>query len=172
MPKLKSLLVATASFLLLAPSSALRAEDWKGTPETSSLDAGALAGLSNVQGGYGFGLMGTVAKKIVPQGFVPDLNNSVSLEFGFGPHFRSGENAGLYALHLRWDLQKDEHWLLYAVGGVHGNFSAHAYAHTFHIYPRFAAGVMLSPKLDSIVRFRAEVSHELIAVGFNIPLWF
>lgn len=158
------------AFLLSIPSFA--AEDWKGTADTSSLDVGALAGLSNVQGAHGFGLLGTVAKRIGPEGFLDDVNDVVSIELALGPHFRAAANCGVYALQLRWDFQKDDQWLIYAAGGLHGNFSASAYLHSFDIYPRFAAGAMFSPQKESVIRFRAEVSHEMIGVGFNIPLWF
>jgi len=149
----------------IATGSVAQAEDWKGAPEESVLSIGGLAGVGLSGQSSAFTVLGTASKKIVNHGFVPDITNSVSVEGIFGPAFWSGGTALAYGLHLRWDFEKDKNWTLYAVGGLGGN----ALSGRGELFPRFGVGAFY--KMSGPLNARFELSHELIAVGVNVPFY-
>jgi hypothetical protein len=176
MAAMKCLLSSLTLFCFLtAMSSPVRAEssvhveeDWKGKPEATDISLGALVGLGIIDSTSGFIVLGTASKKIIPHGFVSDLNDSVSVEVGAGPLFLSGVTAVAYTAHLRWDFNKDATWAFYGLGGVGGNYLSVGNSNRFELFPRFGAGTFL--KVTPNIRFRGEISHDLIGVGINFTL--
>jgi hypothetical protein len=163
--------------LLSAPLPALAApalgtvEDWKGKVDPSDLSLGALAGMGILDSSAGFALLGTLSKKIDYDGWVPDIANSVSLEAEAGPLWVSGATAFQYSLHLRADFQRDADWTFYALGGLGGNVTPRVLGDRFILFPRFGIGAFYNVAGTSIA-IRGEVSHELIAAGVHLPLYF
>lgn len=128
---------------------------------TNSLDAGFLMGLGIIDTSAGFALLGTISQKAVPDGFIPDINDSASIEFQGGPVFMSGATPFMYSAHLRWDFHKDEKWSFYSLGGLGGNITGDRFA----LHPRFGAGAIAA--VHNFFSLRGEVSHELIGVGMT-----
>ncbi|MFZ9595995.1 MAG: hypothetical protein ACO3A2_07955, partial [Bdellovibrionia bacterium] len=142
------------------------ADDWKGSPEESVLSVGGLAGLGMVNSTTGLAVLGTVSKKILPQGFISEITNSASVEAQVGPVLGGlGGAAWIYSLHLRWDFEKDKNWTLYALGGLGGVTQGILSSVT----PRFGVGAFW--KMSGPLNIRAELSHNLIAVGVNLPFY-
>ena len=155
-------------------SSSSNGEDWKGDPETSEVNLGALTGMGILDEQVGFALLGTVSKKIVHHGFISDVNDSVSIEAAMGPLFvssPSGTNgtAFMYSLHLRWNFQKDEHWTFYALGGAGGAITGASLGSKFTVLPRFGVGTFYH--FNELFMIRGEISHDLIAAGVTFPFW-
>jgi hypothetical protein len=149
-----------------AETPAQAQEDWKGQPDNHDVSFGALTGLGIRDREEGFTLLGTLGFKVVRQGFVPDVNNSVTAELQFGPARAYGRTFANYSAHLRWDFQKDPNLIVYALGGLAG-YSGHG---EFTIFPRVGLGLMYDMAKTFLWRF--ELSHEVIAVGVVFPLWF
>ena len=147
--------------------SAQTTEDWKGTPSISEMDAGFLLGMGVLDSSAGFALLGTFSKKIVHQGFVPEINNSVSLEVQAGPLFVSSATAFAYSLHLRWDFTKDSDWTFYSLAGVAGHITGEDLGSRFLLFPRVGLGAFHSTSLGFLVR--GEISHEFLTVGLTWP---
>jgi hypothetical protein len=162
---LRILILAIFFALNFIPSQAWSTEDWKGEADPAEFNAGVLTGLGVVNSQAGFALMATGAKRILKQGFVPDINNSVWIETELGPVFVSGGTAFAYSAHLRWDFVKDQNWTLYAVGGLGGLVTGSDLGDHFELFPRFGVGAMA--KLTDLISLRGEVSHELTAVGVS-----
>ncbi len=141
---------------------------WKGEPEPSHFSIGALGGLGLINSTGGFSLIPTASMKVADHGWLNDVNDAVSLEAEFGPLFSVGATVLYYSAQLRWDFQYDKNWILYAIGGV-GGFSAPESFGGFEIFPRFGIGAMYDFHIPVIFRF--ELSHELIALGVNVPLF-
>ncbi len=139
------------------------AEDWKGEPDGIGFDFGGLVGLGIVDSSSGVATIGTLSRKIISKGFVPDISNSVSVEGQFGPIFIPQHTAWFYSAHLRWDFNKSPAWTFYGLGGFGGNIMSSR----VEIFPRLGAGAIW--KVDQLVWLRGEVSHELTAVGVTIP---
>jgi hypothetical protein len=158
---LVSLCVGTLT-AVAAPASM---EDWKGDTESSQLGIGALMGLGIVDSQTGVAMMGTISKKVLSHGFVPDIANSVSMETQLGPVLRAGEAIFTYSAHLRWDFQKNETWTFYARGGIGGNIETGRTP----VYPRTGVGAFWNP--GGNFNLRAEISHELIGIGAVLPLF-
>jgi hypothetical protein len=150
-------------------TSVVYAEDWKGVSEESVLSLGGMAGLAVIDATSGFTVLGTVSKKIVTHGFVPDITNSVSVEGAVGPVFLSVGTAVAYSIHLRWDFEKDKDWTLYALGGLGGNVLTASGSSRGEAFPRFGIGAFY--KMSGPLNARVELSHELIAVGINVPFY-
>lgn len=74
-----------AVFLGTAFPSFAKDKDWKGAPYPNQFTGGAMMGLGIRDSSAGFSMLGTIAAKIVPQGFIPDINNDVFLEAAGGP---------------------------------------------------------------------------------------
>jgi hypothetical protein len=150
----------------LSVTSLAFAQDWKGKPDPSQFSAGAITGMGIIDGSVGYALLGTVSKKILPQGFISDITNSVSIEGALGPVFLSNVTAAAYSVHLRWDFVKDINWTFYGLGGVGGSIMDDKLGgNRFELTPRFGVGTFFS--ITEVIRGRAEVSHDLIAVGVN-----
>src|SRR3569832_1626005 len=79
--------------------------DWKGPPSPGEATFGGVIGMGIIDNSSGFALIGTLSKKIVKNGFVPDITNSVSVEGQLGPVFLSPGTAWFYSAHLRWDFE-------------------------------------------------------------------
>jgi hypothetical protein len=169
MKKRSKVFLFVLCFITWCPSA--HSEDWKGESDSSTWSLGALTGLGLIDSSAGYALLGTVSKKIAQRGFIPDINDSVSIEGQFGPIWFSGVTAFYYSVHLRWDFQKDANWIFYALGGIGGNvINTNAYSSFVsrtELFPRLGVGAFW--KINSQVWCRAEVSHELIAVGALFP---
>lgn len=160
------------AMISLSGTSVLANEDWKGKEEDTQIAFGGLTGMGIIDSSVGYTILGTISKKIISDGFVPDINNSVWIEGAVGPVFLSGATALSYNAHLRWDFVKDSFWTLYGLGGVGGNYLS-VTQNNFTVgrgefFPRFGAGVFY--KISPAIRVRGEVAHNLIAVGLNIPI--
>lgn len=168
----RTLLVIGTVLLFVASIQNSNAESWKGVPAETEISLGALAGVGVVDGYAGVGLMGNFAKKIVHQGFIPELNNQVFVEAEFGPIFLkpkdSMQTSWGYSLHLRWDFQKDLNWTLYAIGGLGGVFTSEDLGKRAELYPRFGVGAFLY--LRDEFSLRGEISHEFTAIGASFHL--
>lgn len=144
------------------------APDWKGNPDNTEFGLGVLTGAGILDNHVGWALLGTASKKIVHRGFVPDINDSVSIEIEMGPLLISGSAAFQYSGHLRWDFEKDTWWTLYALGGLGGAVTGASLGDRFELYPRFALGAMW--KIGQNFSMRGELSHEFIGVGIVFPM--
>jgi hypothetical protein len=161
---------STVFFLLLMPQAfsaetSKVVEDWKGPLDESVLSFGGMTGVGLINGNAGFGFLGTVSKKIMKQGFVPDISNSTSLELALGPVFFSRFSAFTYSFHLRWDFEKDAQWGFYALGGLGGN----VIQSSSEFYPRFGVGAFY--KTSGLMNVRMELSHEWMGVGIVVPFY-
>lgn len=134
-------------------------EDWKGKPLANKIDAGVLMGLGIIDTTGGFAILGTAAYKFMPEGFIPDINDTASLEFEGGPVFLSGASPFMYSAHLRWDFGKDRTWSLYSLAGFGGNITGGRFA----LHPRVGIGAMAA--VHDLFSLRGEFSHELVGVG-------
>ncbi len=134
--------------------------DWKGKPSASDLGVGAVTGLGIVNSSPGYVFLGTLSKKLLYSGFIPDINNPVSLEVLLGPVFLSNGASWLYSAHLRWDFVKDSIWTIFAVGGVGGA--------SFSLTPRFGVGSFY--RINESISLRGDISHDLIACGVHFSI--
>lgn len=144
---------------------------WKGHVEQSDIAVGALAGAGIIDARAGFVTLITASAKVLKEGFLDDeVADAVSLELQGGPLFISGTSAFQYSAHVKWDFRHDAHLGFYAIGGVGGHITSAALGSRFILLPRFGAGTTykIAPNFD----LRAEVSHETIAVGVAVPLFF
>jgi hypothetical protein len=164
--KLLTLITFISAVSGVAPLHAHASDDWKGQNETSEFSIGALGGVGIVDSHVGFSLLGNVAKKIIPNGFVPDVTNSVWLEAEAGPLFAASATTFAYSIHLRWDFVKDQMWTFYALGGLAGFSEPDSLGGHFELFPRFGVGALWKMFEGFDVRF--EVSHELMAVGAQV----
>ena len=156
----------STSFLfsvLILSASALAAEDWKGQSPDHDFQLGGLVGLGVIDSSGGAAVLGTLAKRIAPHGFIPEINNVAWIEAEVGPLFTSGTAAFFYSTHVRLDFIKDETWTYYFLGGLGGNIQSSKLGGHFELYPRFGMGALWD--VGAPFKIRAEVSHELIAVG-------
>jgi len=162
-------LLLLAGFLSINALGAEKA--FKGESPTYQFTVGGLTGVGVVDSRMGYSLLGTAAVKVINRGFADDLNNQVFLEAAFGPLFVAGTTAFQYSFHLRWDFVKDEDWTFYALGGLGGVITGSTYSPvaagptkaSSMFYPRFGIGAMWG--LFEVASLRAELSHELIALG-------
>ncbi|MCM2278804.1 MAG: hypothetical protein NDJ89_12080 [Oligoflexia bacterium] len=143
-------------------------EDWKGAPEEARFGAGLLTGLGLVDATAGFGVLIAGSHNVMPEGFIPDINDAGWAELVLGPTFLSGSNAFFYSTHLRWDFVRNADWSFYSLGGIAGYITDSALGNSFEIFPRLAAGAFW--KLSQSVHLRGEISHEVIGLGVNFPL--
>jgi hypothetical protein len=162
-------LVGLALVGLSFPSRHVFAEDWKTYYDRSEMTLGGLAGLAIIDSSAGFTVLGTISKKILAKGFVPDISNSVSIEAMIGPAFVSGTTAVMYSGQLRWDFEKDDVWTLYAIGGAGGNYLSVGGNSRVEFMPRFGVGAFWC--WSEFVRFRGEIAHDLIGVGVNFAFF-
>jgi hypothetical protein len=167
---LSPVLIAFALVSASATSPAHAAEDWKGKSDGSEVHLGVITGLGIIDFNPGYILLGTASKKIVKSGFAPEITNSVSIETEMGPMFVAGGALFSYSLHLRWDFEKDEKWTFYAIGGAGGYIAGSSFSSSFMLFPRVGLGTFY--RVNDLILIRGEVSHELIAAGVTIPLYF
>lgn len=166
-------IAALGMMAVLSTSGVFAAEDFKGEPSPTELTAGVMAGGGIIDSRLGFALTGVVAKKIINQGFAPDIANQVFIEAEFGPVFLSGDTAWAYSAHLRWDFLKDPSWTFFAMGGVGGNVADDPRAvpanstNRFAVFPRFGVGAFWH--IQPMFAVRGEVSHEHTSVGVSFP---
>ncbi len=145
---------------------------FKGQPPQNNYTAGLLTGLGIIDSTAGFQIHGTIARKILNNGFVPEINNQVFIEAGFGPLFVSGGPAFFYTGNLRWDFPRDKDLTLYAIGGFAGHITGAELGNRWTFLPRFGVGAMyslnaISSALMPEFSLRGEVSHEAILVGVS-----
>lgn len=161
-------LLSAVSSVSAAPSAAniSSGEDYKSVHPTNNFTFGAAAGFGLIDTHAGFSALGSVAAKIVKDGFVPEIVNPVFLEIQFGPVFASGESFWMYSTHLRWDFVKDRDWTLFAIGGFSGNIANNKYGDRVTLAPRFGVGAFYS--LDTM-DLRFDFSREVITAGISLP---
>lgn len=147
-------------FGLLSSVASPAAEDWKGEPYQTNLAVAGMAGAGIIGGNVGLGVTAAIAIKIAHEGFIPDINDQVWLEFQGGPLFITGLTAATYGLFLRWDFHKDDDFTLYSLGGFGGSINP------TRVYPRVAVGTIY--RISGDLALRAELSHEFIGVGLAI----
>lgn len=153
---------------LSTPAFSDSSEQWKGDPDPSTFDFSALTGLGQVDPKAGFSIVAAVSKKIVQEGFIPEIRNSVSIEAEVGPVLVVGTSAFQYSAHLRWDFRRDNTWTFFALGGLGGHISGAALGDRFVLHPRVGVGALW--QVSPVIRLRGEVSHEMTLVGVNFPL--
>ena len=129
--------------------------DWKSVARNHEFSASLLLGPSV---GTGFSLLGTVAKTL-GDGFIPDVEETPSIELQLGPVFGTG--LVQFTIALRWDFHKDATWSFYGLGGLGG-----ALGPAFTLYPRTGLGAFYW--LLQNVALRGEFSHEMLGVGATI----
>lgn len=139
-------------------------EPFKGPSDSTQFMAGGSVGLGIISGFPAFDILGFVALKIVPRGFVPDINDSVWIELQTGPAVTQGVLAIPYSAHMRWDFVRDQQWTLFATGGLAGTFVGVGAASTrVEFFPRAGIGAFLH--LTPGLLLRADLSHEFTALG-------
>lgn len=141
-------------------------EDYKSVHPMNNFTFGANGGFGLIDTRAGFSLLGSVAAKIVKDGFVPEIVNPVFLEIQFGPVFASGATFWMYSTHLRWDFVKDRDWTLFAIGGFSGNIADNKYGDRVTLAPRFGVGAFYS--LENM-DLRFDFSREVITAGISLP---
>ncbi len=151
-----------------ATSVAQTGEDWKGKSDGAQLHLGGLTGMGVLDSQAGYTVLGTASKVLASEGFIGDINDSVSLEAALGPLFVLSSAAFTYSVHLRWDFRKDEHWTFYGLGGLAGNITGSSLGDRFILLPRFGVGTFYH--FNERVAIRGEISRELIAAGVIFPL--
>jgi hypothetical protein len=164
----KGMLGAGLGLLLgMAPA---QAEEWKGTPPEGAFSFGLLGGIAPLNSLGGVPLVGHIAAKIVPLGFIPDINNQVWIEAAAGVHiaFLGAFTSGLFSTHLRWDFVLSDEWTFFAVGGFGGAVVSTSAGSSFTFHPRFGVGSIYYFVPQFGIRF--ELSHEWTAVGLQVRL--
>lgn len=151
----------TASPAPAQPASS--AADWKGEPYLSQMMFSGLTGLAIIDNHTTFTVLGSAAKKILDQGFVPDINDSVWVEAEIGPAFYAGNAALVYSVHLRWDFNQNQNWTFYALAGFAGNVTPAALGGHDEFFPRVGLGAVFH--LIENLSIRGELSHEFIVAG-------
>jgi len=171
----------TAPAATPAPSAAVAAaqapfgagyEDWKWPASTHEWTAAIQPGVGFINASTGFTLQGALAKKILHQGFAPDINNQVFIELQMGPYTSGGASAILFSTHLRWDFMLNADWTFYALGGLGGNKASDGLGGKFQLLPRFGAGAVLDieRQTHAPIGLRGELSRELISVGVQFRI--
>lgn len=126
--------------------------DWKSVSRNHEVSASLMLGPSV---GSGFTILGTVAKSL-GSGFIPDVEETPSVELQLGPVLGTG--AVQFTVALRWDFHKDKNWSFYGLGGLGG-----AFASAFTLYPRTGLGAHYWVLHNLAIR--GEYSHEMLGVG-------
>lgn len=152
-----------------ASSAVVTGEDWKGPRSTHDWDFSFSSGLGLLSGNAGVPIVFSGAKKVVHEGFVPDINNQVFIEAQTGPLFIKSETVWLWSAHLRWDFEQDERFRYFAVAGLGGNFVPKALGGRSEFFPRVGLGMFYS--LTPELKARVDVSHEWITAGVTLALF-
>ncbi|MCX7978684.1 MAG: hypothetical protein N2578_06730 [Bdellovibrionaceae bacterium] len=122
-----------------------------------------MTGLGLLSDSAGLPLIGTLSKKILHEGFVPDVSDQAHLEGAFGPMWIKGGAVWSWSVHLRWDFRKDEKWMPFAIGGMGGNFVPEKLGKRQEFFPKFGVGAFYT--LGENLKLRGEVSHTWIGIG-------
>jgi hypothetical protein len=148
-------------------SSAVAAENWKGTTETSPLELGAMTGMNIYGSDVNWSVLFTGAYLLNDKGWADDIDDRIWAELELGPSFFStggGSSTGMqYSAHLRWDFTYNEYWTVYGLGGLGGFILPSSLGSAFTLHPRFGVGLEYQTK--TALMFRGEISHEFIGVG-------
>ncbi len=147
-------------------------EDWKWPLAEHEWTAAVIPGVGIINNSAGFALQGAIARKIMHQGFAPDMNNQVFVEVQAGPYTTGGGSALLFSTHLRWDLTLNGDWTFYALGGLGGNVTSERLGDQFQLLPRFGVGGVLDIERQTGVPIgiRGEFSRELIGIGVQFRI--
>jgi hypothetical protein len=147
-------------------------EDWKWPLAEHEWTAAVLPGVGIINNSAGFALQGAIAKKIMHQGFAPDINNQVFVEVQAGPYTTGGGSALLFSTHLRWDFALNGDWTFYALGGLGGNITGERLGDQFQLLPRFGVGGVLDieRQTHAPIGIRGELSRELIGIGVQFRI--
>jgi opacity protein-like surface antigen len=147
-------------------------EDWKWPLAEHEWTAAVLPGVGIINNSAGFTLQGAIAKKIMHQGFAPDMNNQVFVEVQAGPYTTGGGSALLFSTHLRWDFTLNGDWTFYALGGLGGNATSERLGNQFQLLPRFGVGGVLDieRQTHAPIGIRGELSRELIGIGVQFRI--
>ncbi len=147
-------------------------EDWKWPLAEHEWTAAVIPGVGIINNSAGFALQGAIAKKIMHQGFAPDINNQVFVEVQAGPYTTGGGSALLFSTHLRWDFTLNGDWAFYALGGLGGNVTSERLGDQFQLLPRFGVGGILDIERQTGVPIgiRGELSRELIGIGVQFRI--
>ncbi len=135
--------------------------------------------------GFGVGLGVRYAIPIVPQGFIPKLNDSVELEFGadiftayyydyaYGPNFGGGYSYTALAIPLegRWTFHITDRFSAYGKAGVgwalgFGPYDRFRPGYGGGLYLIFCPGVLF--KVSDTIALRAEVGNFGLRGGIGI----
>jgi hypothetical protein len=146
-----------------------QADDFKGTPPKGDVDVSALVGAAPVGGTVGLGLEVLASRKLLSQGFAPEINNQVAIELGVGPVFQAAGTSFLYSLNLRWDFHKDENWTFFGLGGLGGLATCKGCDPSLVVWPHAGVGVIRN--INEVVGIRCEVSGQMIAIGARVILF-
>jgi len=159
-------------FYALAEPYGAGPEDWKGLLSTHEWSFAAMPGLGVINSTGGFTLQGALAKRILEQGFAPEINNQVFIEVQAGPFFSSPGSAFLFSTHLRWDFTLNSDWSFYALGGLGGNVTSASFGNQWQLLPRFGTGSVLNLERQTRlpIGIRAELSREFIVVGVQFRI--
>jgi len=140
-------------------------EDWKGGVSEHLYDGGLTSGVGVLDRSIGFTVVGQFARKIIHDGFIPEINNQVFAEVQLGSLFVSNATALIYSAHLRWDFTKDYDWTFFALGGLSGTIAGDSLGNVWSLAPRFGVGSFY--RIDSQFSFRAELSQDLVLAGVS-----
>lgn len=167
-PKMVAQPVRTSSGM--APVGSVSTDEyWKGPRSQHEWDFSFSSGLGLLASDAGIPIVLSVAKKVVHEGFVPDINNQVFIEAQTGPLFIKSESVWLYSAHLRWDFEQDERFRYFAMAGLGGNFVPKALGNRSEFFPRVGLGMFYS--LTKELKARVDVSHEWITAGVTLALF-
>jgi hypothetical protein len=142
--------------------------DWKGPLSEYDFSISAMTGLGLLSDSAGLPVIGALSRKILHEGFVPDVSDQVHLEGALGPMFIKGATVWSWSAHLRWDFKKDELWTPFAIGGVGGHFVPDRLGKREEFFPKFGVGAFYS--LGENFKLRTELSHTWISAG--VALFF
>jgi hypothetical protein len=142
--------------------------EFKGEPPYLQGTWGLVSGIGSLNSTLGLAIIGTVAKTILQNGFVPEINNQVFLEAEVGPLLTHRGTALIYSGHLRWDFNRNAEWSFFGLGGLGGVVSGENLGNAWQLFPRFGVGAFWKIRKELILR--AELSHELIVAGVSFPL--
>lgn len=151
---------------LVGFSTANATELWKSHKPDYRYTFGFAGGMGLIDTRAGLSVIGNAGVQILPNGFIPDIVNPVSVETQFGPMLAGSETFWMYSTHLRWDFVMNSEWTFFAVGGLGGNFFNNRYGDRVAIHPRFGAGAFYDVGYFLI---RSEISHEWILTGLTYP---
>jgi hypothetical protein len=146
-------------------------EAWKGKPfpQTNNFFFGA--GLNYFDN---LGFQGRYAVRLMPQGPIPDMTNSIWFEGGLGLTFYGTKRAqtgvtGIDAVVTgRWDFQLDPNWTFFGDLGVGYNAVSNDRQDDVKgggFFPAVGVGVIASITVDWAIR--ADLSYQFLGLGLS-----